>query len=232
MTAPIYCALDTHDQAQARALADQLGGIVGGVKIGLEYFYATGQAGYAHIAASGLPIFLDLKLHDIPNTVAHAVRALSPLAPAILNVHAVGGVPMMHEAAKAARDHANPPLMIAVTVLTSLEQKELAALGMGADPQAQTLRLANLAQEAGLDGVVCAAADIAALRQACGADFKLIVPGLRPDGAPTHDQKRVQTPLAAMQAGADILIIGRPITAAPDPAQAARAIAESLAHGG
>ncbi len=232
MPAPIYCALDTNDQAHARALADQLSGVVSGVKIGLEYFYATGQAGYAHIAESGLPIFLDLKLHDIPNTVAKAVRSLCPLAPAILNVHAAGGLAMMQEAAIAARDTDTPPLMIAVTLLTSLEQKEMAALGMGDDPQEQALRLASLAQEAGLDGVVCSAHEIAALRAACGADFKLIVPGLRPEDHPAHDQKRVQTPLAAMQAGADILIIGRPITASPDPTQAARAIAESLSHGG
>lgn len=227
---PIYCALDTTASADAYQLAEQLNGAVGGVKIGMEFFYANGQAGYRRIAQTGLPIFLDLKLHDIPNTVAAAVRAVCPLKPAILNVHASGGAAMMAAAVKAAGEFDTPPLMIGVTVLTSLEQNDLTQIGMsvGAKAQDQVLRLAHLAQSAGMGGVVCSAHEIEALRRECGADFKLIVPGIRPKGSATHDQKRVMTPEDAYAAGADILVIGRGITAADNPPQAAREIYESL----
>jgi len=226
---PIYCALDTTDKEQANALVADLKTVIGGVKIGMTYFYAHGVAGMQTIAQHGLPIFLDLKLHDIPNTVAHAVRALCPLKPAILNVHVSGGGAMMQAAAKAAAEFgAHAPLLIGVTVLTSLEENDLHDIGMAHNATEQTLRLANLAQQAGLDGIVCAAHDIAELRRECGADFKLIVPGIRPAGEASHDQKRIMTPKSAYAAGADILVIGRPITNAANPADAARQITQTL----
>ncbi|EJW20943.1 Orotidine 5'-phosphate decarboxylase [alpha proteobacterium IMCC14465] len=232
---PVFCALDTQDTAQASQLANTLSGHIGGLKIGMEFFYAAGVAAYQNIADTGLPIFLDLKLHDIPNTVASAVKALCPLEPAILNVHAAGGLDMMRAASNAAKDTATekditPPLMIAVTVLTSLEAKDLDQIGVSATPREQVLRLADLAQQAGMGGVVCSAHEVEALRNQCGADFKLIVPGIRPAGHAADDQKRIMTPEAAMKAGADILVIGRAITQADDPAQAASAIASSLGY--
>ena len=217
---PVYCALDTPDMTQARSLSQQLAPHIGGVKIGMEYFYATGEAGYRAIAEHNIPVFLDLKLHDIPNTVASAVRALTPLEPAILNVHAGGGEAMMRAAVAAAKDYdGQQPLMIAVTVLTSLEEADLHQMGISGAPQDQVLRLAELAQTAGMEGVVCSAHEIEALRKACGPDFKLIVPGIRPADSPTHDQKRVMTPEQAIAKGADILVIGRAITGADDPAR-------------
>lgn len=230
---PVYCALDTPDLARAEALAAQLAGHVGGLKIGMEFFYAHGVQGYHAIARQGLPVFLDLKLHDIPNTVASAVRALAPLAPAWLNVHAAGGGAMMAAAADAAREGAaksgtRPPLMLAVTVLTSLTDADLDAIGVAAGPSAQVLRLAALAQANGMDGVVCSAHEIVALRAEMGPDFKLVVPGIRPADSATQDQKRVMTPAEACRLGADVLVVGRPITQSDNPAQAARAIADSL----
>ena len=231
-TNPVFCAIDTPDLARAEQLAKALQGAVGGLKIGMEFFYAHGATGYAALAAHGAPIFLDLKLHDIPNTVAAAVRALAPLQPALLNVHGAGGPAMMQAAADAAKQAADKglavPTMLAVTVLTSLEEADLHAIGVNGTPREQVLRLAALAQKSGLDGVVCSAHEIEALRAELGPDFKLIVPGIRPAGSATHDQKRVMTPQAAHQAGADILVIGRAITQADDPAQAAQAIADEL----
>ncbi len=229
---PIYCAIDTPEAARAEILAETLCGSVGGLKIGMEYFYAHGSAGYARLAAFEQPIFLDLKLHDIPNTVAAAVRALAPLEPTLLNVHASGGAAMMQAAADAAR-HAQSeglasPCMLAVTLLTSLAEADLHGLGISGTPRDQVLRLATLAQKNGMDGVVCSAHEIEALRDELGGDFKLVVPGIRPAGSPTDDQKRVMTPAAAKTAGADILVIGRAITGHDDPRQAAMDIAASL----
>lgn len=230
---PVLCALDTKDTAQALALTSGLGGSVGGVKLGLEYFSATGRAGVEAVAATGAPVFLDLKLHDIPNTVAHAVEALVPLKPFMMTVHAAGGRAMMKAAADAAREQAERsgivrPLMVGVTVLTSLDQTDLNDIGVDATPADQVTRLAALAQEAGLDGVVCSPHEIARLRKACGPAFVLVVPGIRPAGAALGDQKRVMTPAEALDAGASYLVIGRPITQAPDPAAAAAAIADGL----
>jgi len=227
---PVFCALDTPSPDKAAALARQIGDAVGGLKLGLEFFMAAGPEGYARVAREGRPIFLDLKLHDIPNTVAGAVRSLLPLKPAILNVHAQGGMAMM-QAAKAAADEAPEgarPLMIAVTMLTSLDQADLERQGNRVAPVDYVRRLAEQAAEAGLDGVVCSALEIETLRMDLGPDFRLIVPGIRPVGSDSGDQKRVMTPREARDLGADILVIGRPITAADDPGTTARAIAEDL----
>ena len=233
MRADIYCAIDTTDMARAEALATQLSGHVGGLKIGFEFFYAHYLLGYRALADKGVPIFLDLKLHDIPNTVAQAVRALLPLEPGLLNVHAGGGAAMMKAAADAAAEAGDKglsePTMLAVTVLTSLSEADLHAMGVQGSPRDQVLRLAALARDNGLGGVVCSAHEIEALRAEMGPDFKLIVPGIRPAGSASHDQKRVMTPEAAQQAGADILVIGRAITEAANAGEAARAIMADLA---
>ncbi|MDY0882376.1 orotidine-5'-phosphate decarboxylase [Dongia soli] len=232
--APILVALDTTDPTQAGALANALRGHVGGLKLGLEFFMANGAAGVARISELGQPVFLDLKFHDIPNTVAGAVRAVAPLCPFILNVHASGGRAMMVAAREAAHDRAaklgvTPPKLIAVTVLTSFAGNDLAEVGQPADPQDQVRRLAALTRECGLDGVVCSAKEIAVLRQDLGADFLLVTPGIRPAWAATGDQKRIMTPAEAMEAGADYLVIGRPITSAGDPVAAAKRIADEIA---
>jgi orotidine-5'-phosphate decarboxylase len=194
------------------------------VKLGLEFFCANGPAGAREIAALGVPIFLDLKLHDIPNTVAKAIHALGPLKPAVLTIHAAGGRAMM-EAAKAAAPVATK--VVAVTVLTSLDGDDLAAAGVKGDPAAQVGRLAGLAREAGLDGIVCSGNEVGAVRAGWKDGF-FVVPGIRPAAGTGDDQKRVMTPRAALDAGASMLVIGRPVTEAEDPAAALRAIAASL----
>ena len=233
MLAEIYCALDTPDGAHAVRLAQQLAGHLDGLKIGLEFFYAYGAAGYQKLAATNMPIFLDLKLHDIPNTVAQAVRALAPLEPRLLNVHGGGGAAMMRAAADAAAQASDKglaaPTMLAVTVLTSLAESDLHDMGITGSPREQVLRLAVLARANGMDGVVCSAHEIEILRAEMGDDFKLIVPGIRPAGSDAHDQKRVMTPQQAQSAGADILVIGRAITEADNMAAAAQAIKADLA---
>ncbi|HLU68221.1 MAG TPA: orotidine-5'-phosphate decarboxylase [Kofleriaceae bacterium] len=225
----IFCALDTTDRAGAAKLAARLAGTVGGVKLGLEFFGAHGPAGVAAVKESALPLFLDLKFHDIPNTVAGAVRAVLPLAPALLTVHASGGRAML-EAARDAAAHAGAsrPKIVAVTVLTSLDDGDLDAVGQRGPALDQVKRLAEIAQRAGIDGVVCSPREVAALRAQCGPGFLLVVPGIRPAWATAGDQKRVMTPAEAVAAGADHLVIGRPITGAPDPAEAARRIAAEL----
>jgi orotidine-5'-phosphate decarboxylase len=227
----IFCALDMTDRDGAAVLAARLAGAVGGIKLGLEFFGAQGPAGVAAVKESGLPLFLDLKFHDIPNTVAGAVRAVLPMAPALLTVHAAGGRSML-EAARdaAAAAGANRPKIIAVTVLTSLDDADLDAVGQRGPALDQAKRLAEVAQGAGVDGVVCSPKEVAALRAQCGASFLLVVPGIRPTWAAQGDQKRVMTPAEAIAAGADHLVIGRPITAAADPAEAARRIAAEIAR--
>ena len=228
----IFCALDTPDVAAARKLSRALKGAVGGVKLGLEFFAANGPKGVAEI--SGMPVFLDLKLHDIPNTVAGAVRSVLPLNPVILTVHAAGGAAMLRAAADAAKEKAGKsdgvrPKLVAVTVLTSLDQEDLQETGIRDKVSDQVRRLASLARNCGIDGVVCSAHEITALRADCGPDFMLVVPGLRPSWAAAQDQKRVTAPIEALELGADILVIGRPITGASDPRQAALRIAGELA---
>ncbi|WP_417832279.1 orotidine-5'-phosphate decarboxylase [Terasakiella sp.] len=223
----IYVALDTTDVSYAVELAQKLKGLVGGMKVGKEFFTANGPQGVAAIRDVGMPVFLDLKFHDIPNTVAGAIRAAKPIAPQIINVHAQGGPEMLKQAANAGRD-AGIPLTIAVTILTALDQEDLNAIGVNDNIENQVVRLAKLTQDNGLDGVVCSAKEIAPIRAACGPDFKLIVPGIRPAWAAKGDQKRVMTPRDAVLAGADILVIGRPITQADDPVEAAQKIAHEL----
>jgi orotidine-5'-phosphate decarboxylase len=225
---PVFVALDTTDPEYAYALATRLKPHIGGVKLGLEFFSAHGPLGVRPFADLGLPIFLDLKFHDIPNTVAGAVRAAAGLGVDILNVHAAGGPAMLKAAAEAARATSVRTKVIAVTVLTSLSDADLEAVGQYGPAAQQVARLARLSHDCGLDGVVCSAHEIAALRAKLGSDFLLVVPGIRPKGADLGDQQRVMGPKEALDAGANILVIGRPITAAPDPVEAARAIAESL----
>ena len=229
LTSPVYCALDTTDLSKAMALAAAIKPWVGGIKLGLEFFNANGPQGVAQLAGLGLPVFADLKMHDIPNTVAGGIRAVLPLGVAIVNVHAAGGRAMMKAAAEAA-SAAGPgrPKVIAVTVLTSMDAADLNETGVQGTPADQVIRLATLARDAGLDGVVCSAHEIAPLRRALGPSFTLVVPGIRPSGADTGDQKRVMTPAQAIREGADVLVIGRPITAADDPVSAARAIRDEV----
>jgi len=223
---PIFVAVDTPDLARARAIAEAVHGAAGGLKLGLEFFSANGPDGVRRIAELGLPIFLDLKLHDIPNTVAKAVEALRPLEPAILTVHAAGGRAMM-EAARAAAPSSTR--IVAVTVLTSLDETDLAAAGVIGSPAEQVQRLATLARGSTVDGIVCSGAEVAAARAAWPGGF-FVVPGVRPAGAAIGDQKRVVTPAQALDAGASVLVVGRPITGAPDPGRAIMDIAASLPH--
>jgi orotidine-5'-phosphate decarboxylase len=221
---PIFVAIDTPEMGRALTLATILAGTVGGIKLGLEFFAANGPAGVAEIGKLGLPIFLDLKLHDIPNTVAGAMRSFAALGPAIVTVHAAGGRAML-EAARAAAPQATR--VVAVTVLTSLDSDDLGAIGVGGGAAAQVDRFAALAREAGCDGIVCSGEEVEAARRAWPGGL-LVVPGVRPEIAGAADQKRVVTPRAAMDRGASVLVIGRPITLADDPAAAARAISATL----
>lgn len=221
---PIYVAVDTADLARARDIAKAVRTSAGGLKLGLEFFAANGPAGVAELAELGLPIFLDLKLHDIPNTVAKAVQALGPLEPAVLTVHAAGGQAMLENAKAAAPAKTK---VVAVTVLTSLDERDLAAAGVKGSPADQVSRLAELARNAGLDGIVCSGEEVGAARKSW-PDGYFVVPGVRPASDGAADQKRVVTPRAALHDGASILVIGRPITEADDPAAAIRAIAATL----
>jgi orotidine-5'-phosphate decarboxylase len=226
---PIIAALDTTDIDRARGWAAATAANVGMFKLGLEYFLATGAAGYR--AITGRPIFLDVKLHDIPNTVAGAIRAILPLAPAMVTVHAGGGSAMIRAARDAVGNQAasGRPLILAVTVLTSLDDAALATTGVTDGAAAQVLRLGRLAIEAGADGLVCSPLEVAMLRRNLGPDVRLVVPGIRPAGTGKGDQARTLSPAETMAAGADHIVIGRPITAAADPAAAAAAIRASLA---
>ena len=224
----IFCAIDTADLEAAVLLADLLKGEVGGVKLGKEFFTAHGPEGVRRIVASGLGIFLDLKFHDIPNTVAGAVRVAGRLGCDMLTVHASGGAEMLRGAVAAAESE-NPSLLIlAVTVLTSLDDDDLAAVGQAGPADEQVRRLAALAQGCGVRGLVCSPLEIGGLRAAMGDDIRLVVPGIRPSWAGADDQKRTMTPAEAVAAGADYLVIGRPITRADDPVAAARRIADEL----
>jgi len=225
----IFVALDTTDVGRAVELAHGLKGSVGGVKLGKEFFTAHGPDGVHRVIECGMPLFLDLKYHDIPNTVAGAIRAALPLNPFIVNVHAGGGRRMMEAAAEAAdKAEGIRPKVIGVTVLTSMTRVDMAEVGIDEEPLEHVLRLGRLAKASGLDGVVCSAKEVVALRGSVGPDFMLVVPGIRPTWASADDQRRVVTPKDAIDLGADYLVIGRPITGHKDPTEAARLIAEEL----
>jgi orotidine-5'-phosphate decarboxylase len=225
---PVFVAIDTPDLDRALQLARQVLPHAGGLKIGLEFYTAQGPSGVRAITDLGLPVFADLKFHDIPNTVAGAARELARLGVAIFNVHASGGEAMLRAAAESGRSIDPSVKIIAVTVLTSMDAGDLDAVGQRQPPSGQVVRLASLAQRCGLDGVVCSAQELESLRKACGPDFLLVTPGIRPSGGERADQRRVMTPREAVQSGSNILVIGRPITGATDPGAAAQAIVAGL----
>lgn len=231
----VYCAVDTTDMDRALALAAAMQRAEAGIKLGLEFYNEHGPQGVARIkdAYDDLSIFLDLKFHDIPNTVAGALRAIASLEPDFVNVHASGGLTMMKQAKEALKEAAeregrNCPSLLAVTILTSLDDADLKEIGYNGNAEKMVLSLAALTQKAGLDGIVCSPKEITKLRAQCGDDFALMVPGIRPKGAATGDQKRVMTPQDAVSAGASHLVIGRPITQADDPVQAAIKIIQDI----
>lgn len=224
MTHKIIVALDFPDAAAALALAARLDPAHCRVKVGKELFTAAGPDLVRALAGRGFEVFLDLKFHDIPNTVAAACRAAAGLGVWMLNVHASGGRRMMTAAQQALADLPRRPLLVAVTVLTSMSAEDLNEVGVAGAPADQVLRLARLAQACRLDGVVCSAQEAALLRAGLGTDFRLVTPGIRPAGSDSGDQRRVMTPAEALRAGATDLVIGRPITGAPEPLAALRAI--------
>jgi len=221
---PVYLALDLPQLDAARAMAERVKAHVGGLKLGLEFFCAHGHHGVHEIAQVGLPIFLDLKLHDIPNTVAGAMQAIHVLEPAIVTIHASGGRAMMEDAKAAAGANTK---VVAVTMLTSLDERDLQRTGISGTPHDQVLRLAELAEAAGLDGIVCSGKEVGDVHRQWKGGF-FVVPGLRPAGGNAGDQKRVVTPRQARDDGASVLVIGRPISRADDPVAAARAIEATL----
>ena len=224
MSAKIYLALDTVDLDAATTLANKVRAHVDGLKLGLEFFCANGPVGVHAMAKIGLPLFLDLKLHDIPNTVAKAVRALAHIEPEILTLHAAGGRAMMEDAKAAAPTHTR---VVGVTVLTSIDGDDLQSIGVKNDPMVQVDRLAALAAQSGLDGIVCSGHEVKRAKSQWKNGF-FVVPGLRPTGAHVGDQKRIVTPAQAASDGASVLVIGRPISASEDPVAAAQAIRASL----
>ena len=224
MSNPVFVALDTPNLDRAVEIAKAVKGHVGGIKLGLEFFCANGHHGVHEIQKVGLPIFLDLKLHDIPNTVAKAMQAINVLEPAIVTIHASGGRAMMEDAKAAAGSHTK---VVGVTLLTSLDQRDMDQIGYQGSPHDQVERLAALARDSGLDGIVCSGNEVGAAHKAW-KDGYIVVPGLRPKGGKMGDQKRAVTPRKARDNGASILVIGRPITGADNPNAAARAIEATL----
>lgn len=224
MDNPVYVAIDTADLRKAKKLVGAVAPHVGGVKLGLQFFASNGPAGVRKIAEHGLPLFLDLKFHDIPNTVSRAVQSVGVLGPAVLTVHAAGGRSMLMRAKKVAPAGTK---VVAVTMLTSLSDDDLKRGGITEGAAAQVLRLAKLARGCGLDGIVCSPLEVAAVRAIWPGGY-FVVPGIRPAGSAKDDQKRSATPAAALAAGASMLVIGRPITGADDPAAAASGIAAEL----
>ena len=229
---PVFVALDTNDMPAARFLAAGLLPFVGGIKLGLEFFNTFGPDGIRQIQQTEAPIFLDLKLHDIPNTVAAATKAVCYMAPKFLTVHTSGGVEMMRAAAEAAADIATKEnlhrtQLLCVTALTSLSPRQCSAI-YGKQPEDIVPILAEMALEAGIDGLVCSAAEAPKLRELFGNNLTLVTPGIRPAGSPNADQNRVMTPTDALTAGADYLVIGRPITEALNPIAAAKSIWQEI----
>ncbi len=229
--AKICIALDFPTRGEVLGAARRFAGKVGWLKVGLESFVAEGPSLVSDVAATGAKVFLDLKLHDIPSTVAGAVASAAGSGASMVNVHAFGGRAML-VAAREAADRAGLARLIAVTLLTSLDARSLADLPVSGSPEGIARRLAVLAKDCGLEGVVCSAADLASIRAACGPDFFTVVPGIRPAGSAAQDQKRVATPAAAIAAGADMLVVGRPVTAAPDPDAALEEILREVREAG
>jgi orotidine-5'-phosphate decarboxylase len=222
-------ALDYPDAFEAMKLVDSLGQTCQWFKVGMELYYAAGNDIIRQLRDRGFDVFLDLKLHDIPNTVAGAVRSATKAGASLLTVHASGGAAMMSAAADAAKAPGSPRLL-AVTVLTSMDAPQLAATGVDASPAEQVLRLANLATQSGMDGFVCSAEEVTAVRAATGPNTLLVIPGIRPAGAAIGDQKRIATPAHAIAQGASMLVVGRPITQAKDPAGAAEDILNEISQ--
>jgi len=222
-------ALDYPDETQALALVDRLGQTCHWYKVGMELYYALGNRIVHELRDRGFSVFLDLKLHDIPNTVAGAVRSATQAGASLLTIHASGGAAMMSAAAIAASTPGSPRLL-AVTVLTSMDAHELSGIGIHDSPEKQALRLAKLAQQSGITGMVCSPEEVAMLRKETGPGTLLVVPGIRPTGSAVEDQKRVATPASAIADGASLLVVGRPITRAADPATAAESILAEIEH--
>ncbi len=222
-------ALDLPTEHEAMKLVDRLGQTCQWFKVGMELYYAAGNSIVQQLRDRGFNVFLDLKLHDIPNTVAGAVRSATHAGASLLTIHATGGAAMMSAAAEAASAPGSPRLL-AVTVLTSMDANELAGIGITASPAEQVLRLARLAQTSGIDGMVCSAEEVATPRKETSPGTLLVIPGIRPAGSAVEDQKRIATPAQAIAHGASMLVVGRPITRANDPAEAARAILEEIEH--
>ncbi|HDR0612694.1 orotidine-5'-phosphate decarboxylase [Pasteurella multocida] len=229
MTSKIIVALDYEKEEDALRLVDQIDPSLCRLKVGKEMFTTLGTKFVKALHDRNFDVFLDLKFHDIPNTVARAVRSAADLGVWMVDLHASGGLRMMEEAKKILEPYGkDAPLLISVTVLTSMEDLDLLQIGINASPMEQVIRLANLTQRAGLDGVVCSPQEVEILRANCGKDFKLITPGIRPIGSDFGDQRRVMTPAGAIQAGSDYLVIGRPITQADNPAEVLKSINASL----
>ena len=214
---PIILAIDKNSDVEAIDLAKELKGRIGAIKLGLEYFDTYGPDGIRKLQMLDIPIFLDLKIHDIPQTVKKTIKTLSTLKPAILNVHALGGRKMMEYAMESISENSPKTQLVGVTVLTSLDDKDLQTMGMNISSKDLVVKLAKLTKISGLAGVVCSSKEIKIVREACGADFKIIVPGIRPEGSDKNDQKRIMTPKEAVNLGADYLVIGRPITDSKNP---------------
>ena len=229
ISSPVVVALDYPDQAQALAMADQLDPAKVRVKVGKEIFTRSGPAVVEALHGKGFEVFLDLKFHDIPNTVAGAVAAAADMGVWMVNVHAGGGQRMMEAAANAIANHRTRPLLIAVTVLTSMDRTDLSQIGIVDEPKVQVRRLAELSKASGMDGVVSAAQEASLLKQACGQTFALVTPGIRPAGSDAGDQRRVLTPVQARDAGVDYMVIGRPITQSAEPTLVVDEILQSLA---
>jgi orotidine-5'-phosphate decarboxylase len=220
-------ALDFPNEHEAMKLVDRLGQTCQWYKVGMELYYAAGNSIVQQLRDRGFNVFLDLKLHDIPNTVAGAIRSATKAGASLLTIHAAGGAAMMSAAAEAASAPGSPRLL-AVTVLTSMDANELAGIGITASPAEQVLRLAKLAQASGIDGMVCSAEEVATLRKETSPGTLLVIPGIRPTGSAIEDQKRIATPAQAIAHGASMLVVGRPITRAADPAEAAQAILQEI----
>ncbi len=227
MQNPILVAIDTTDIPRAKALVSAVAPHVGGIKLGLEFFTAHGAAGVREVAGE-VPVFLDLKFHDIPNTVAGAIRATAGINCFMMTVHACGGGDMLRAAKRAANDLPNRPKVVGVTVLTSMDEADLHGTGVKTPLEEQVLNLTDLANDSGLDGIVCSPREISAIRARVGSEFTLVTPGIRPSGSDKGDQKRIMTPKEAVVEGSNYLVIGRPITQSDNPAQAAADIFASL----